>query len=120
MSKCPLDRDAELPWDDPEWRVTHRFVAKTRYDAQTGCVLWMGGCDQKGYGVFAWGGKDRRAHTVAYEWFLGAPLHVGSLVHHALCGCHQQWYREHRDALRQWQRAYRHRRRQETRQGESL
>lgn len=37
-----------------------------------GCLEWLGGKDEKGYGQFRFGGNQRRAHRVAYLLYYGA------------------------------------------------
>jgi hypothetical protein len=87
MSRVQGGRDPELPWRDREWRVAHRFIRKIQYVPETGCVLWEGAQDCKGYGHLRWRGAVRPAHVVAYEWFLGVPIPRGLQAHHiTTCG----------------------------------
>ncbi|MDD5371529.1 MAG: HNH endonuclease [Anaerolineaceae bacterium] len=40
-------------------------------DHPDGCMIWQGGSDKDGYGIFTYEGKTYRAHRVAYELFNG-------------------------------------------------
>jgi len=42
-----------------------RFQAKIGIDQATGCWVWLGARDQKGYGKFQFRGTTHRAHRVA-------------------------------------------------------
>lgn len=47
--------------------------------SDTGCWIWTGTMDGKGYGMVSFRSKDRRAHRVSYELFKGpipAGLHI--------------------------------------------
>lgn len=44
-----------------------RFEASIMPEPNTGCWLWTGGLNAKGYGVFWDGGKNRSAHRLSYE-----------------------------------------------------
>lgn len=60
-----------------------RFIAKVTV-SETGCWLWGGYVDPKGYGIFGVGGqKLSRAHRFAYERFIG-PVPDGLFLDH-LC-----------------------------------
>lgn len=48
-----------------------------------GCWLWVAGMHYKGYGVFHWDRKDRKAHRVSYEAVHG-PIPEGLQIDH-LC-----------------------------------
>lgn len=48
-----------------------------------GCINWTAGCDEQGYGFIFVGGKQRRAHRIAYEEALG-PIPDGLVIDH-LC-----------------------------------
>lgn len=63
--------------------IADRFHAKLRLEAETGCVLWLGKRDRKGYGRLKRGGKRRQvfAHRVAYELANG-PIPHGMCVLH--------------------------------------
>ena len=53
--------------------IAERFWSKVKPDPSTGCLLWMAGGDQKGYGTF-WVAKRRpmKAHRFSYELVHGA------------------------------------------------
>jgi hypothetical protein len=55
--------------DDP--RLPARFWAKVSPEPNTGCWLWVAGDRGGGYGYYWHDGKDRAAHTVAYETLVG-------------------------------------------------
>jgi hypothetical protein len=60
----------------------HRFMAKVALpDDPDDCWLWTAGQRDDGYGSFWMMGRDRRAHQVAYELFVG-PIPGGLLVDH--------------------------------------
>lgn len=56
-----------------------RFRSLVREDDESGCWLWCGTLNRKGYGYF--GGHG--AHRLAYEWFVG-PIPAGLQIDH-LC-----------------------------------
>lgn len=60
-----------------------RFHEKYVWDAVTDCMIWTSTHNRGGYGAFHLEGKDRRAHRVAYTWFVG-PIGDGLVVDH-LC-----------------------------------
>jgi len=66
--------------------VLERFEQKYRLDPNTGCWLWSAGVSGNGYGLmYAWG-KQRRAHRVSYELYVGKiPEGEG---HHEFCVLH--------------------------------
>jgi HNH endonuclease len=52
-------------------------------EPNSGCVLWLGQTNEKGYGYITVGYRNRRVHRVVYEMAYG-PLPVGSELDH-LC-----------------------------------
>lgn len=66
--------------DDPS---VIRFWAKVNFGGQNGCWDWASSMYQSGYGRFMHGGKQFRAHRVAYEMNVG-PAPIGFDVDH-LC-----------------------------------
>lgn len=60
-----------------------RFMAKVTVDAPTGCWIWTAAVDRKGYARFGLNGKNRTAHRVSYELFVG-PIPEGMTLDH-LC-----------------------------------
>lgn len=50
---------------------------------ESGCVVWMGSCNSKGYGSISIKGKLKRVHRVAYELANG-PIREGMYIDH-LC-----------------------------------
>jgi hypothetical protein len=62
-----------------------RFMDKVdRGNPPAACWLWTSDVNRRGYGRFFWAGKARRAHRLAYEWFVG-PIPSGTQLHH-VCG----------------------------------
>jgi hypothetical protein len=53
------------------------------FDESDGCWEWTGSLNEKGYGLFCFKGKTRRAHRVIYEITYG-PIPFGLMVTH-LC-----------------------------------
>ncbi|MEU3990139.1 HNH endonuclease signature motif containing protein [Streptomyces platensis] len=51
-----------------------------------GCIHWTGCTEPYGYGAFSQGGKQRPAHRVAYEMFVG-PIPDGAHIDHV---CHNR------------------------------
>ena len=47
--------------------VRRRFDVKYIPVTESGCLLWIGGTNENGYGLFYVGGRLRKAHRVAYE-----------------------------------------------------
>lgn len=61
-------------------RTLDRFMAKV--DVQPGgCWLWFGAISAKGYGRFMLDGRNRLAHRVAFEIFVG-PIPAGLTIDH--------------------------------------
>lgn len=61
-----LTTEAEWDFDSLPERFWDRVTA-----AESGCWIWNGGQDGKGYGFFQYAGHHRRAHRVAYELLVG-------------------------------------------------
>ncbi len=49
--------------------------------SDNGCLLWMGGKDRDGYGIFFFRRKNRRAHRVAY-WRDVGDIPKGKMIDH--------------------------------------
>lgn len=62
-----------------------RLLQKVRRDRKTGCWIWQGYRDAKGYGQFWCDGKSRWAHRVAFAAFNG-DVPQGRTVDH-VCHC---------------------------------
>jgi hypothetical protein len=83
MSKSfDIDLSEYVPFE----RVTDEDLAKARIFnkcrmSDTGCWLWSGPTNGKGYGIFYVGNKDRSAHRISYEVFKG-PIPSGLHVLH--------------------------------------
>lgn len=58
-------------------RFEHLFIP----EPNTGCWLWTGCLNPKGYGNFHYHGKTRLSHGAAYEMFVG-PIPEGCEVDH--------------------------------------
>ena len=53
-------------WEHP------RFWSRVALpDPVTGCMVWLGYLNPKGYGKFWLNGKERRAHRIAYRTLVG-------------------------------------------------
>lgn len=68
--------------------VAERFLRLVSEEPNSGCWLWLGCTDPKGYGHFRLNGSICKAHRVAYELFVG-PIPFGLQLDH-LCrvkGC---------------------------------
>jgi hypothetical protein len=81
----------------PKLHVIERLESKTVIDPVTGCWLWQGATDRKGYGQIRdwhdgeW--KTRRTHQVSYELFKG-PIPLGKMILHG-CDTPGCWNPEH-------------------------
>lgn len=64
----------------------NKFDACVFPEALSGCWLWAGAWDNKGYGIFSSQGKSLRAHRVSYEQHKG-PIPEGLQIDH-LCRVH--------------------------------
>ena len=62
-----------------------RFNAKIQIDEQSGCWIWKGSRDKKGYGLFVLGVSDRvGAHRWAWEQINGS-IPEGMVLDHFVC-----------------------------------
>lgn len=52
-------------------RLPQRFWTKATPEPMSGCWLWMGSCNEKGYGLIGWNGKTAKAHILAYRALVG-------------------------------------------------
>lgn len=64
---------------DTDQKVISRFL--TKVDKTEDCWLWTASRGYNGYGKFRHDGRDKRAHRVAYELFVG-PISPGKQVCH--------------------------------------
>jgi hypothetical protein len=65
-------------------RQLERFLALAVPEPNSGCWLWSGAANNKGYGQFVWcKGRLKLSHRAAYEHFVG-PIPDGLVVDH-LC-----------------------------------
>lgn len=60
-----------------------RFDAKWHAEPTSGCHLWTGAANSRGYGCFAIGGRSQLAHRLSYEHYKG-PIGEGLTIDH-LC-----------------------------------
>jgi len=75
--------------------ASERFDILHMPEPNSGCWLWLGGLDHKGYAVLMVDGKGVRAHRWAYEKFIG-PFPHGLISDH-LCRmpcCVNPWHIE--------------------------
>lgn len=63
------------------WTRAQRIQFYSRHDPATGCLLWTGPRETKGYGTLFWEGKNRKAHRMAWEDVNG-PIPDGMSVCH--------------------------------------
>jgi len=78
--------DIDLSEYVPFERVTDEDLQKAKLFnkcrmSETGCWIWTGTTDGRGYGMVSFRSKDRRAHRVSYELFKG-PIPVGLHILH--------------------------------------
>src|SRR6478735_6357894 len=59
-----------------------RFAEKVERDEVTGCLIWTGANDGKGYGIIRVDGRRVRAHRWSYERHVG-PVPDGLLILHS-------------------------------------
>lgn len=66
-----------LPNQDP----IERFEAKTR-KGKSGCIIWDGAVNSRGYGCFGFGGKGKSvlAHKFAWEHIAGRKMPKGAVL----------------------------------------
>jgi hypothetical protein len=68
---------------NPARPLADRFHEKTEPDLNTGCVLWSGSTNHKGYGlIMVTKGYNRSTHRVAWELANGMPIPDGRHVLH--------------------------------------
>jgi hypothetical protein len=65
--------------EDPLLRL-ERFIERIPF---SGCWVWLAALNKHGYGSFKYAGKDKKAHRVSYELFIG-PIPYGLTLDH-LC-----------------------------------
>lgn len=62
-------------------RFARRFDAKWEDDPATGCWIWTGSTNGKGYGRVMAGSRRQYTHRLAYERWVG-PIPDGHEIHH--------------------------------------
>jgi hypothetical protein len=60
-------------------RIARRLVR----DKRTGCLLWTGPVNEKGYGIVWWRGRRARVHRVLFELAQGRPPRRGLELMHS-------------------------------------
>lgn len=69
--------------------LVRRILARAERDDETGCLLWMGAANRKGYGRIRFNKKLYSPHRVVLEHKLGRPLKPGEdtchLCHNPRC-----------------------------------
>ncbi len=71
----------------PKLRFRDKVAAQPTED---GCLRWLGGFFDSGYGAFGLNGKTERAHVVAYLWS-GRTIPDGYEVCHTCAGGGNRW-----------------------------
>jgi len=61
--------------------IKERFNSKWSLDISTGCWLWTGFSDERGYGRLHLLGKDEFAHRIAYELYKGGVILKDHVLH---------------------------------------
>lgn len=59
-----------------------RIAAKVRYEPSTGCLVWTGGVDSRGYGRMHYEGRKEQAHRVVFFLTHGRWPKPGMVVDH--------------------------------------
>jgi hypothetical protein len=82
-----------------------RFMAKVSPEPNTGCWLWTGTYDGRGYGILSVNGKKVRAHRIGYAIATGHAIPDGELGRHrcdvrACCNGHHVIPGSHADNSR--------------------
>lgn len=74
-----------------------RLESKTIKDSLTGCWLWQGSRDSKGYGHFKFEGKVERVHRMAAYIYLGYSLsdEIYQVLHNSECPNKNCWNPDH-------------------------
>lgn len=62
-------------------KVRDRFFDKVYFDPNSGCWIWATTAHGKGYGLFWYGGSNKRAHRISWELHRG-PIPKGLCVLH--------------------------------------
>ena len=80
---------------EPKPKDLIRFLRLIKVAEATGCWIWTGHKDEKGYGQFSWRGKARWASRFAYAVFR-RPLIKGLTVEHKCRNpsCVNPWHLE--------------------------
>jgi hypothetical protein len=68
--------------------LDQRFMNMVSVDYETGCWLWTGSKNQKGYGCIAFNGKNVKAHKLSFEKFYHAvpsELTLDHVCRHRAC-----------------------------------
>lgn len=65
-----------------DWTIEQRLEHHTMPEPNSGCLLWIAGCNHKGYAVLNYRGKALKAHRVAWTHKHG-PIPAG------LQACHK-------------------------------
>jgi hypothetical protein len=63
------------------WSLADKMAHWTMPEPNSGCFLWRGPVDGRGYGRTYMGGKTVKAHRAAWE-LVNGPIPVGMLVRH--------------------------------------
>ena len=64
--------------------IRQKLEARIEHEPNSGCWLWAGSINERGYGSISTPRGTRRVHRVAYELFTGRPIPPGLTLDH-LC-----------------------------------
>jgi hypothetical protein len=64
--------------------ILGRFEQKVERSAESDCWLWKSAKCQKGYGLFWFDGRPRKAHRMSYELYVGQ-IPEGMVIDHLCC-----------------------------------
>ena len=65
-------------------RLPDRFWSKRVPEPNSGCWLWIGAHDEKGYSLIGWNGKTGKGHQIAYRALVGG-IPPGLEIDHRVC-----------------------------------
>ncbi len=101
-----MNSPSTSPWDfkspSTQWvSARERFERLYIPEPNTGCWIWIGVCEKKGYGHFKFAGRTLKAHRVSYEIYKG-PIPHGLQIDH-LCRVRCCVNPDHLEAVTCWE-----------------